>query len=54
MGWRVNRQKGSHIMLDKENYPYTISVPQHKMLGIGILRNLIKQAGLSLEEFNEL
>lgn len=53
-GWSVNRQVGSHVMLTKLGYLYTLSVPQHKELGIGILKKLIKQAGLSVEEFNEL
>ncbi len=54
VGWQIDRQKGSHIMLVKENYPYTLSVPQHKELGVGILSKLIKQAGLSVDEFNRL
>lgn len=29
-----------------------LSVPQHKELGIGILKKLLKQAELSIEEFN--
>ena len=41
-------------MLVKADYPYTLSVPQHKELGVGILMKLIKQAGLSVKEFNEL
>lgn len=53
-GWTVDRQVGSHVMLVKLGYLYTLSVPQHKELGIGILKKLIKQAGLSVEEFNEL
>lgn len=53
-GWTIDRQVGSHIMLVKEDYPYTLSIPQHKKLGIGILRKLIIQAGLSIEEFNSL
>jgi len=53
-GWHIDRQKGSHIMLVKPVYPYTLSIPQHKELGIGILRKLLKQAQLSVREFNEL
>jgi len=53
-GWIVSRQVGSHVMLVKFNYPYTLSIPQHRELGIGILKKLIKQAGLSVDEFNEL
>ena len=41
-------------MLVKDNYPYTLAVPQHKELGVGILSKLIKQARLSVEEFNRL
>lgn len=54
VGWEVARRKGSHVMMVKEGYKYTLSVPQHPELGPGILRNLIKQAGLSVEQFNEL
>ncbi len=53
-GWTVDRQVGSHIMLVKPDYPYTLSIPQHRELGVGLLRKLIKQANLSIEEFNEL
>ena len=53
-GWIVDRQVGSHIMLIKSNYPYTLSVPQHKELGIGLLKSLIRQANLSTDEFNDL
>ncbi len=41
-------------MLIKLGYLYTLSVPQHKELGIGILKKLVKQAGLGIEAFNEL
>lgn len=53
-GWIVDRQKGSHVMLVKSGYPYTLSIPQQGELGVGILRKLIKQAGLSVDEFNAL
>ncbi|MCK5832141.1 type II toxin-antitoxin system HicA family toxin [bacterium] len=53
-GWTIDRQVGSHIMLVKQGYRYTLSVPQHKELGVGILGRLLKQAELSVEEFNAL
>ena len=53
-GWTVDRQTGSHVMLVKENYQFTLSVPQHKELGVGILKKLINQAGISVKEFNNL
>lgn len=53
-GWSIDRQVGSHIMLVKDGYQYTLSVPQHKELGIGILKKLINQASLNNKEFNNL
>lgn len=53
-GWSTDRQVGSHVMLVKLGYPYTVSIPQHKELGIGLLKKLLKLAGLSVEEFNAL
>jgi predicted RNA binding protein YcfA (HicA-like mRNA interferase family) len=53
-GWSVARQKGSHVMMTKPGYQWTLSIPQHSELGPGLLRKLIRQAGLPIEEFNEL
>lgn len=53
-GWTVDRQKGSHVMMTKPGYEWTLSIPQHDELGPGILRKLIAQAGISVEEFNGL
>jgi predicted RNA binding protein YcfA (HicA-like mRNA interferase family) len=41
-------------MLTKSGYQWTLSVPQHDELGLGLLRKLIRQAGLTAEEFNKL
>jgi predicted RNA binding protein YcfA (HicA-like mRNA interferase family) len=53
-GWIAVRQKGSHVMMVKPGYQWTLSIPQHKELGPGLLRKLISQAGLTIEEFNNL
>lgn len=53
-GWTISRQKGSHVMMVKPNYLWTLSIPQHKELGPGLLRKLLKQAQIPIEEFNEL
>ncbi|MBI4832476.1 MAG: type II toxin-antitoxin system HicA family toxin [Candidatus Lindowbacteria bacterium] len=50
--WRISRQKGSHMMMTKEGYEYTLSIPLHPGLGPGILRKLLKQANVSVEKFN--
>ncbi|MBI5098910.1 MAG: type II toxin-antitoxin system HicA family toxin [Nitrospirae bacterium] len=53
-GWSVSRQKGSHVMLTKSGFQWTLSIPQHKELGPGLLRKLVRQAGLAIDEFNNL
>ena len=45
---------GSHVMMVKPGYEYTLSVPQHSELGPGLLRKLTRQADLTVEEFNSL
>ncbi len=56
IGYQVIRQRGSHIRLhhqfDKQNKPLTI--PQHKTLGKGLLRKLLRDAEISVEEFVSL
>ncbi|MDY6865974.1 MAG: type II toxin-antitoxin system HicA family toxin [Halobacteriota archaeon] len=56
LGYVVVRQKGSHVRMrhksDKKKKPLTI--PKHKVLGKGLLRKLIRDAEISVEEFCEL
>lgn len=53
-GWTVSRRRGSHIMLTKSDFQWTLSVPDHARLGRGLLRKLVKQAGLTVDHFNSL
>ncbi len=53
-GWIPHRQIGSHVVLRKEGSKVTLSVPKHKELKPGLLRDLIKAAGLTVEEFEKL
>lgn len=50
-GWEVVRQRGSHIILVKDNHNATLSVPDHKEVAKGTLRSLIRSADLTVEEF---
>src|SRR5437016_13992273 len=50
-GWRIARQKGSHIIMTKENSITTLSIPNHKEVARGTLRSLIIKSGLIIEEF---
>jgi predicted RNA binding protein YcfA (HicA-like mRNA interferase family) len=54
-GYKKDRQKGSHIVLRQEAYPHRrIVVPDHREIAKGTLRAIIKQAGLTVEEFKGL
>jgi predicted RNA binding protein YcfA (HicA-like mRNA interferase family) len=53
-GWSLVRQRGSHMMLTHPQYRWTISIPDHRELGLGLLGKIVKQACLTVEAFNEL
>jgi predicted RNA binding protein YcfA (HicA-like mRNA interferase family) len=53
-GWRVARQRGSHIILVKDGSMATLSVPDHKEVAKGTLRALVRASGLTVEQFLEL
>ncbi|MGI0479618.1 type II toxin-antitoxin system HicA family toxin [Geminocystis sp. CENA526] len=49
-GYIVDHQTGSHIIL-WHNSKATLSIPNHKELAPGLLRSLIRQASISVDEF---
>lgn len=51
LGFHIVRQRGSHIILKKDGFPILLSVPLHDELKKGTLRSLIRDAGLTLDEF---
>ncbi len=53
-GFQRRRQRGSHIVLARLGYPQTLSVPDHRQLGVGLLRDLVRKADLTVEQFIEL
>ena len=55
IGYSIDHQTGSHIILRNENPPYRrLTVPNHKEVAKGTLRAILRQAGLTVEEFKEL
>ena len=55
IGYRLDHQTGSHIILRNEPPPYRrVTVPNHKEIAKGTLRAIIRQTGLTLELFLEL
>lgn len=54
-GYEKDRQKGSHIVLRQIVRPHRrIVVPDHRELAKGTLRAIIRQVGLTVEQFMEL
>ena len=50
-GWTFDRQRGSHMILTKLGEYESLSVPNHKELGRGLLRSLIRDANITVQEF---
>jgi predicted RNA binding protein YcfA (HicA-like mRNA interferase family) len=55
-GFRVVRQKGSHVRLERIQGDQTIklTVPLHETLKKGTLKQILTEAGLTTEEFLRL
>jgi predicted RNA binding protein YcfA (HicA-like mRNA interferase family) len=54
-GYLVDHLTGSHIILRNEKSPFRrLTVPHHKEVAKGTLRAVLRQAGLTLEEFENL
>jgi predicted RNA binding protein YcfA (HicA-like mRNA interferase family) len=66
IGYVVSHQRGSHIvmrLIDSQKFTSMfgcrrnqtlIVVPAHRPLGKGMLRTIVKEVDLSVEEFNKL
>jgi len=55
IGYEVDHQTGSHMILRCREAPHRrLTVPMHKEIAKGTLRTIIRQAGLTVEEFAEL
>jgi predicted RNA binding protein YcfA (HicA-like mRNA interferase family) len=53
-GFYVKHQKGSHIILRRDTPFAQAVVPKHKEIAPGTVRAILKQIGLTAEEFVEL
>ena len=52
IGFTVTRQKGSHIVMSRGEE--VLIIPDHNTVSKGTERELIKDAGLTVKEFNSL
>jgi len=53
-GWVEDRIRGSHVTLIKPGAAVILTVPLSTELDRGLLRGLIRKAGLTVEEFTNL
>ena len=53
-GFYLKRQEGSHMILRREDPFAQVTIPNHKELDRGTLRSIIRQTGLSVDEFVSL
>jgi len=56
IGYRAVRQKGSHVRMRHPDPAVhkPLTVPMHRELRLGLLRAIIRDAGLTREKFREL
>lgn len=52
-GFYVAR-RGKHITMRRDDPPARVTIPNHKTLKKGTVRSIIRQAGLTVEEFRAL
>jgi len=50
-GFYLKRQEGSHMILRRDDPFGQVVVPDHKELDRGTLRAILRQAGVSVEDF---
>jgi len=54
-GYRIDHQTGSHVILRNQRPPHRrLTVPNHREIAKGTLRSILRQAGLTPEEFEKL
>lgn len=54
IGFVVQRQRGSHIVLRRDSPFARVTVPDHKSLRLGTLRTILREADLTVEQLMEL
>jgi predicted RNA binding protein YcfA (HicA-like mRNA interferase family) len=49
LGFSIRRQTGSHVQMTQGNR--RVTVPMHRNLVVGTLQSILRQAGVSLDDF---
>jgi predicted RNA binding protein YcfA (HicA-like mRNA interferase family) len=53
-GWQHDRTRGSHYIMTRPGQPGLLSVPMHDPIKRGTLRRLIREAGMTVDQFVNL
>jgi len=54
VGFVVSRQRGTHIVLRRDSPYARVVVPDHKRVRPGTLRQILNEAGVTVEQLLEL
>ena len=54
VGFVLDRQRGSHMILFRQDPPTTLVVPDHRELDRGTLRAILRQANVTPEQLESL
>jgi predicted RNA binding protein YcfA (HicA-like mRNA interferase family) len=53
-GFKLRRQESSHMILRRDEPFCQVVVPDHRVLDRGILRGILRVAGITPDEFRQL
>lgn len=53
-GFVLSRQRGSHMILVRDEPKARVVVPDHHVIRVGILHQILNEAGLTVDQFIEL
>ncbi len=51
VGFVFRRQRGSHMILRRDDPPARVVVPDHRPVRVGTLRQILRDADLTVDEF---
>lgn len=55
IGYAFDHQRGSHMVLRQDFEPFRrVTIPNHKEIAKGTLRKIIRETGLTVDEFVKL
>ncbi|MFQ6126887.1 MAG: type II toxin-antitoxin system HicA family toxin [Candidatus Heimdallarchaeota archaeon] len=54
LGWQETRQRGNHLIMTHVDKDFILVMPTHKQISKGVLNQIVKDFGLTVEEFLRL